>query len=172
MVIRRELRRQEAAEVPQRHTITSIYQKFLETGSVEDRRIRSGRPSTITNDRINEVEEALNREPQTSVRKIGREMNISKDKAHRIMRDIIGFKSYMMHCTQQLYDEDMDLRVEMSERLIPILEDPANKGNVFFSDESSFYVSGMVNKHNCRIWAANNRFITVEAAMNSPKINV
>jgi len=170
MVIR-ELRRQGAAEIPERHTITSIYQRFLENGSVEDR-TRSGRPSTITEDTINEVEEALNREPQTSLRKIAREMNISKDKTHRIIRDIIGFKPYMMKCTQELYDEDMDLRVEMAERLIHLLEDPANDGNVFFSDESSFYVSGMMNEHNCRIWAASNPFVTVEAAMNSPKINV
>ena len=45
----------------------------------------------------------------------------------------------------------MNLGVEMSEHLIPILEDPANKPNVFFPDESSFYVSGIVNKHNCHI---------------------
>ncbi len=64
MVIR-ELRRQGAAEISERHTITSIYQRFLENGSVEDR-TRSGRPSTITEDTINEVEEALNRESQTS----------------------------------------------------------------------------------------------------------
>ena len=147
------------------------YQKFLETGSVEDR-ICSGRLSAITDDIINEVEEALNKELQTSVRKIGREMNISKDKAHGIMRDIIRLKSYTMHCTQQLYEEDVDLRVEMSECLIPILKDPANKGNIFFSDESRFYVSGIGNKCNCRIWTANNPFITVEAAMNSFKINV
>ena len=36
MAIRRELRRQQATEVSERHTITVIYQKFLETGSVED----------------------------------------------------------------------------------------------------------------------------------------
>ncbi|CAM2708581.1 unnamed protein product [Rotaria socialis] len=157
--------------IPERHTIISIYQKFLETGPVEDR-IRSGRPSTITDDIINEMEEPFSKEPQTSVRKIGRELNISKDKTHRIMHDIIGLKPYMMHCTQQLYDEDMDLRVEMSELLIPIFENPENEGNVFFSDESSFYVSGMVNKHNCRIWTASNPFTTVETAMNSPNINV
>ena len=45
----------EAAEILERHTITSIYQKFLETGSVEDR-IQSERPSTITDDVINEAE--------------------------------------------------------------------------------------------------------------------
>jgi hypothetical protein len=63
----------------------------------------------------------------------------------------LGFKPYMMHRTQQLLDENMDLRVEMSELLIPILEDQQNDGNIFFSDESTFYLSGIVNKHNCRI---------------------
>ena len=153
-------------------TITSIYRKSLQTVPVEDR-IYSGRPSTVADNIINEVEDALNREPQTSVRKIDRAVNISKDRAHHNTHNTIGFKPYMMHCTQQLYDEDMNLRVEMSERLIPILADQANKGNVvFFSDESSFYVSGMVNKHNCFSWAANSPFIAVEATLNSPKINV
>lgn len=45
----------------------------------------------------------------------------------------------MMHCTQQLVDGDADLRVEMCERLLPILEDEQNNDNVFFSDESTFY---------------------------------
>ena len=29
-----------------------------------------------------------------------------------------------------------------------------------------------MNKHNCRIWAATNPFTTIEAAMNSPKVNI
>ena len=48
------------------------------------------------------------------------------------MRNFIGYKPYMMHSVQQLYDEDMDLRVEMSEHLILILEDQRNDGNIFF----------------------------------------
>ena len=63
----------------------------------------------------------------------------------------------------------MDLRVEMSECLIFIFEDLTNKSHVFFSNESSFYVSGMVNKHSCRIWTGNN---SVESATNSSKIDV
>ena len=73
----------------------------------------------------------LNCKPQTSVRKIGREMNISKDKAHRIMLSIIGFKPYVMYCTRKFYNEDTNLRVEMSKRLITILKNPAVK--VMFS---------------------------------------
>ncbi len=145
-----ELQRREATEIPERHTISAIYQKFIDIGSVED--IKSpGRPTTITEDKINEVEEALVTMPVNTVRNIARETNISKRQAHRIMRDVIGFKPYMMHRTQQLLDEDMDLRVEMCELLIPILEDQQNDGNIFFSDESTFYLSGIVNKHNCRI---------------------
>ena len=170
MMVICKLQWQEAAEIPERHTITSIHQRFLEIGSPEDC-ISSGRPSTITDDIIKEVEEALNREPQTSVRKIDRQMHISKDKARRIMRDIIGFKPYLMHCTQQFYDEDMDLCVEMSECLLLILEDWANKDDVFFSNGSSFYVPGMMNKHNCRSLTANNPFMTVVVATNSAKIN-
>ncbi|CAF3288047.1 unnamed protein product [Rotaria sp. Silwood2] len=124
MVIR-ELRRQE---------VTEILEKY-----------------TITEDKINEVEQALSMESVNSVKNFARETNISKSQAHRIMRDIIGFKLYIMYCTQHLFDEDMNLRVEMSERLIPILEDQANYGNIFFSDESCFYLFEIVNKHNCRI---------------------
>ena len=33
------------------------------------------------------------------------------------MQDLIGYKPQMMRTVQQFYDEDMDLRVEMSEHL-------------------------------------------------------
>ena len=123
MSVIRELQRQGVSEIPERHTISRIYQKFLQTGSVEDIK-PPGRPMTIDETKIKEVK------------------------------------------------EDMDLRVEMCERLIPILEDEQNNGNIFFSDESTFYLSGFVNKHNCRIWAPTNPYVTIEAAMHSAKINV
>ena len=114
----------------------------------------------------------MDSEPVTSVRSVAREANVSRYQARQIMRDFIGYKPYMMHSAQQLYDEDMDLRVEMSKHLTPILEDQRNDGNVFFSDESTFYISGMVNKHNYRTWTVTNPFTTIEAAMNCPKVNV
>ena len=79
----------------------------------------------------------------------------------------------MMINVQQFYDEDMDLRVEMSERLIPIHEDQRNDVNsFFFFDASTFYIYEVVNKHNCLTWAVTNSFITIVAAMNSAKVNV
>ena len=166
-----ELQCQGTTNIPERHPITSICQKFLETGSLGDR-AHTGRPSTIIEDKVQEIQQILDNEPVNSVRSVAREANVSRYQAHQIMRDCIGYKPHMMHSVQQLYDEDMDLRVEMSEHLTPILEDRKNDGNIFFSDESTFYISGVVNKHNCRTWAATNPFTTIEAAMNSPKVNV
>ena len=108
MSVIRELQRQGVSEIPERHTISRIYQKFLQTGSVEDIK-PPGRPTTIDETKIKQVEEALITMPMNTVRNIAREKNISKSQTHRIMRDIIGFKPYMMHRTQQLVDEDMDL---------------------------------------------------------------
>ena len=105
-----------------------------------------------------------------SARSVAREANISRYQAHQIMRGFIGYKPHTMYNIQQFYDEDMDLRVKMSEHLIPILEDQRNDGNIFFSDESAFYIFEVVNKHNCPTWAATHPFTTVQAAMNSPKV--
>ena len=48
------------------------------------------------------------------------------------MRDIIGYKSFKVHRTQKICDEDMDLGVENSEYLIPILDYPENDSSTYF----------------------------------------
>ena len=62
----------------------------------------------------------------------------------------------------------MDLCVEMAERLIPILEDRANDGIIFVSDQ---YVSGLVHQRNCRIWSTNNPYFTINGTMNCATVN-
>ncbi|CAF1341121.1 unnamed protein product [Didymodactylos carnosus] len=89
---------------------------------------------------------------------------MSKSVVHRIMRQILGYKPYKMHLTQQIYDEDKDLRVEMAEILLPILDTQDYDGVIFFSDKAAFHVSGAVHKHNCRIWSESNPYATFEVA--------
>jgi hypothetical protein len=55
-----------------------------------------------------------------------------------------------MNFVQQLYDEDLQDRVDMCKTLIPMLEDKDMQNNLFFSDEATFYLNGLVNKHNVR----------------------
>ena len=68
MVIR-ELQRRRTTNIPERHAITSIYQKFLEAGSVGDR-AHTGRPSTITEDKVQEIQQILDNESVNSVRSV------------------------------------------------------------------------------------------------------
>jgi hypothetical protein len=99
-----------------------------------------------------------------SIRGVPREVNISKSVVQRTVREVFGYKSYKMYLTQKIYDEDMDLRVEMAELLLPILTDKNNDGLIFFSDEATFHISG--------IWSQSNPHATVEVEMNSPKLTV
>ena len=53
--------------------------------------------------------------------------------------------------------------------------DPVFLNGVYFRDESSkstFYVSGLVNRHNARIWGSQNPHETYELERDSPKLNV
>ena len=115
----------------QRHVITSIHRKILETCSVGDR-VHTGKSSTITEDKVQEIQQILDNEPMNNVRSVAREANIYRYQAHQIMRDFAGYKPYMMYRVQQFYDENIDLRVEMLEHLIPILEEQGNDDNSIF----------------------------------------
>jgi hypothetical protein len=76
--------------------ITSIYQKCLATGSIQN--ISSTRrPLTIRKDKIGEVEQVLEMKSANNVRNVTRKVNVSKSQAHRIIHDITGFKPHMMY---------------------------------------------------------------------------
>ncbi|CAF3997062.1 unnamed protein product, partial [Rotaria sp. Silwood1] len=169
--VRRHFHRENMSDIPSEKTIKAIYDKFIETGSVHDRE-RSGRPSLMTTEKLDEIEEVLSDKAMVSVRRVSQEVNLSKSTVHLAMRNVLGYKPYKMHLTQQLDDEDKDVRVVMAEALLPILDDENNDGLIFFSDEATFHISGMVHKHNCRIWARDNPHVTMEVSMNSPKVTV
>ena len=43
---------------------------------------------------------------------------------------------------------------------------------LIFSDEATFRLSGMVNRHNVRIWGTENPRVVIEDVRDSPKVNV
>ena len=85
------------------------------------------------------------------------------------MTEHLSLKPYKMQFVRELYEED---RVEMCKTLIPMLEDNQIQQNLFFSDEATFYLNGLVNKHNVRYWSDTNPHVTIESVMKSPKLNV
>jgi len=87
---------------------------------------------------------------------------IPQTTTYRIMTEYLSLKSYRTEFVQQIYDEDMEDCVEMCQTLIPMLEEDDNdmQNNVFFSDEATFYLNGLVNKHNIRYWCETNPYAT------------
>ena len=55
------------------------------------------------------------------------------------MTEHLSLKPYKVQFVQELYEEDMQVRVEMCKTLIPMLEDNQIQQNLFFSDEVTFY---------------------------------
>ena len=107
VMVSRELQRRGATNIPERHAITSIYQKFLEISSVGDR-AHTRRPSPITEDKVQEIEQTLDNEPMNSVRTVTREANdVSRHQAYQIMRDFIEYKPSMTHSVGQFNDENI-----------------------------------------------------------------
>lgn len=171
VIVKRKLQAEFGKNAPGETCITVTYERFCETGSVEDRE-RSGRPSKITEEKVNEVHDALENEPQSSVRTVATACSIPKTTAHRIMAEYLLMKPFKVQFVQQLYEEDLQDRIEMCKTLVPMLQDINIQENVFFSDEATFHLNGLVNKHNIRYWCEHNPHATIETVMNSPKVNV
>ncbi len=129
--MKRKLQAEFGRNAPGETCITVTYERFCETGSVEDRE-RSGRPSKITEEKVNEVHDVLENEPQSSVRPVGTACSIPKTTAHPIMTEYLLMKPLKVQFVQQLYEEDLQNRIEICKTLVLMLEDINTQENFFF----------------------------------------
>ena len=61
----------------------------------------------------------------------------------------------------------------MCETLIQSIDADENfLSNLIFSDESTFHLNGIVNRHNCRIWGTETPTETYQRSQASEKVNV
>ena len=75
-----------------------------------------------------------------------------------------------MQVLQALKPEDKPRRKEFAVTMLRRLDsDPGFLKRVCFSDESTFHVSGLINRHNSRIWGSQNPHETYELERNFPK---
>jgi transposase len=92
-VVRRKLQIQFGKDISSEGTIAGTFKRFCETGTVGDKE-RSERQSKITEENIEEVNDVIENQAQSSVRT-----------AHRIMTYHLSLKPYKMHFIQLLYKE-------------------------------------------------------------------
>lgn len=135
--------------------ISKMMQKLRATGSVFNRP-KSGRPRSATNE-INEVMVlgSVYNKSQQSLKEIANETANSVTSVWRILRRH-KFHPYGVKLTQELTVEDFGKRLDFCELMEPKIRDPNFLKNICFSDESTFHLTGYVNRHNCRYWCEAN----------------
>ena len=121
---------------PWKNTITSLYRKFADTGSVNDKP-RSGRKRSIrTEDVIEIVAANITDNTKTSIRKRASQLAISQSTLSRILKKDLKLKPYKIQLTQQLFATDYHQRLEYSESFLRLYEDATFIENIIFSDEA------------------------------------
>ena len=118
---------------------------------------RSERPITATSD---EKEErfctSLINSPQKSVQRLSRELEISRQSVHNLLRKR-NFKPCIPRLFHALHDGDADRRVEFSEMVLELMcNDETLQDKIWWSDEASFELNGQINRHNCTYWSQEN----------------
>lgn len=92
---------------------------------------------------------------QQSLREIATETGASITSVWRILHRH-KFHPYGVKLTQELLEADFGKRLDFCESMVRIVRDPNFLKNVCFSDESTFHLTGYVNRHNCRYWCEEN----------------
>ena len=81
------------------------------------------------------------------------------------MTEYLSLKLYKAQFVQEIYEKDVQDRMEMCHMLISILQDSNIQNNIFFTDEAIFDLNGFVTKHNIRYWCETEPQITEETAI-------
>ncbi|PNF28849.1 hypothetical protein B7P43_G04437 [Cryptotermes secundus] len=107
-----------------------------------------------------------------STRSASRELRLSQTTVWHVLRRWLVYKPHHLQLLQALRANDKVKRVEFCDRMPKNMEDELFLLRVIFSDETTFHLSGKVNRHNVRIWGLQNPHVTLERVRDSPKVNV
>jgi hypothetical protein len=81
--------------VPNKSTVSRLVNRFRDTGSVQDRN-RSGRPSVISNDSLDDIRQPLLRSPRKSLRNLSLQSGLSCGSVHETTKILI-LHPYRVH---------------------------------------------------------------------------
>lgn len=153
---------------PSPQGISKMFAKFRATGSVYNRP-KPGRPRSATNEE-NEVMVigSVIMKTQQSLREISNETGGSITSIWRILKRH-KFHGYGVKLTQELSESDFVKRHDFCELMEQLTRNPSFLENVCFTDESTFHLTGYVNRHNCRYWCEENPNEHIVAHTQTPE---
>ena len=147
-------------------TIKSHWRLYKQRGTTDDAPI-TGRPKTSrTEATINATREAIEENPNTSIRRLGRELEVPKSTMERVVKKDLALKSLAVVRCQQLTPAQRDGRRSMGTTILAKLKNEAAGKILVFSDEKDFHVDKHINRRNERTIATSakavdpsNRFV-------------
>lgn len=132
---------------------TEIFNHFQEHGSVK--RVKgAGRPSKLPTAKVL-IEEELRNQPQTSVRKVARKLDLSFTTTYRTMKNELHVKPFKYHRCQELTEHHKKQRLEFCRWISDNNIDPQK---IIFTDEKWFHLQPHPNRQNTRFWSIKNPF--------------
>lgn len=135
-----------------RNTVQNTVVRFKETGGISDRP-RSGRPpSVVTSSKIDAVRKRIKRDPHRSMRKMAKQLNVSRETMRRIVKLKLGLVPYRMQKAAILSEKNKKVRLERVRGLLARTRSGEHK-RTLFSDEKLFTVEAVYNPQNNRVLA-------------------
>jgi hypothetical protein len=132
----------------------------------------TGRPR-VSEEAVNRIRVTFQRSPRKSTRRVNRALGLPESMFWRIHRKQIQMSPYRLHLLQALKEDDKVKRFNFCCRIMSRIENDDDFLNrLTFRDESTFHVSGKVNRHNVRIWGTETPHVVTEHERDSPKVNV
>ena len=157
---------------PSRKCIVNTVQRFRQFGNVADKK-RSGRPRTSRSEiNIQNVQDDVQDNPMTSLRKRGNQLGLSTRSLGRILKDM-KFHPYKIQLTHKLEITDHPKRLHLATNFLQLADAHDDFiSHLIMSDEAHFHLSGYVNKQNFRYWSAENPKIIHAVPLHSQKVTV
>jgi hypothetical protein len=142
--------------VPTPQAICNLNQRFQRHGNVHDLP-RSGRPRTsLTEENLTTVAQALVQSPKKFNQKTSAEFIIPPTSVYRIVK-ALTLAAYRPHLLQTLTEDDFDRTVEFSEWfLIRCEAEPDFPRRILWTDEASFKLNVRINWHSSVCWSDSN----------------
>ena len=150
-------------KIPQtrRNFVIRTIKRFNETGGVMDR-ARTGRPVSITTVKMRKVVRSrVWRNPQRSIRKMAKELKISRGSLQTIVKRDLGLSSFKKRKVHFLSDKIKTKRLSRS-KVLHTRFAAQGLDQVLFSDEKLFTVEQAFNRQNDRILSSSTSTIPDE----------
>ena len=143
----------------------------METVSVLQRK-GAGR-SRISEEKIESVRVAYTRSPRKFIRGASTQLQIPRSTIHKVLYRNLRLYAYKVQLLQALKPKDKLRRKEFAVTMLGRLDsDPGFLKRVCYRGKSTFHISGLLNRHNLRIWGLKNLHNTCELERDSPNLNV